>query len=49
MTRALKFVRFAAVEDHLRLGWMVSIPNGPTHHEHYGIVLKWICDCEIPG
>ena len=48
MTRAFRYVRFAEVEDFLRLGWMVSIPNAPAHHEHYGIVLKWICDCPIP-
>lgn len=49
MIRALKFVCFAAVEDHLRLGWMVAIPSVPMHHHHYGIEMKWICDCEIPG
>ena len=48
MTRALKFVSFARIDDHLRLGWMVSIPNGLMHHHHYGIEMKWICDCEIP-
>jgi hypothetical protein len=36
--RAFKFVRFIDVEA-----------SEPAHHEHYGIVLKWICDCEIPG
>lgn len=46
--RALKFVAYDRIEDHLRLGWMVAIPNGPTHHEHYGIVLQWMCDCQIP-
>jgi hypothetical protein len=49
MTRAFKFVRFAEIEDHFRLGWMMSIPNGPMHHDYYGIVMKWVCDCEIPG
>jgi hypothetical protein len=48
MMRALKFVRFDAIEDHLRLGWMVAIPNESMHHHHYGIEMKWICDCEIP-
>ena len=49
MPRALKFVRFAAVEDHFRLGWMTAFPNGPMHHHWYGIELKWICDCVVPG
>jgi hypothetical protein len=49
MMFALKFVSFGKVEDHLRLGWMVSFPNGPMHHHHYGIEMKWICKCRIPG
>lgn len=49
MTRALKFVPFSKIFDHLMAGWMVSIPNAPMHHHHYGIELKWICDCKIPG
>jgi hypothetical protein len=47
--RALKFVRFAAVEDHYRLGWLISFPNAPMHHHHYGVELAWICGCKIPG
>lgn len=47
--RALKFVRFERIEDHFRAGWMVSFPNGPMHHHHYGAELAWICDCPVPG
>jgi hypothetical protein len=47
MTRAFKFARFSKIEDFLRLGWMVSIPNAPMHHHHYGVELKWICSCQI--
>jgi hypothetical protein len=46
---ALKFVRFDRIEDHMRQGWMVMIPNGAMHHHHYGVELKWICECPIPG
>lgn len=46
--RALKFVRFSAIEDHFRCGWMVSVPNASHHHLAYGIEMKWICDCRIP-
>jgi hypothetical protein len=49
MIRAFKFVRFSKVEDYFRLGWMVSFPNAPMHHHHYGIEMKWICECKIPG
>lgn len=43
--RSLKFVVFAKIEDHLRLGWVVLIPNAPHHGLHYGIEMAWICDC----
>lgn len=47
--RALKFVRFDRIEDHFRQGWMASLPNAAMHHHHYGIELKWICECPVPG
>jgi hypothetical protein len=47
--RALKFVRFKDIEDHFRLGWLVSFANEPMHHHHYGIELQWICNCPVPG
>jgi len=46
---ALKFVPFRKIEDHFRQGWMASIPNAPMHHHYYGIELKWICSCPVPG
>lgn len=46
---ALKFVNYETVEDHLRTGWMVSIPNAAMHHHHYGIELAWLCPCPVPG
>lgn len=49
MMRALKFVRFSQIEDHFRLGWLMSFPNSPTHHHYYGAELAWICGCPIPG
>lgn len=47
--RALRFARFEKVEDYLRQGWMVSIPNAAMHHHYYGVELKWICNCPVPG
>ncbi len=47
--RALKFVPYFRLEDHLRDGWMISAPNAAMHHHHYGLELKWICECPIPG
>ena len=46
---ALKFVRFDRIEDHYRQGWVMSFPNGPMHHHHYGCELAWICNCPVPG
>lgn len=47
--RALKFVRYEAVPDHLAQGWIVSIPNAAMHHHHYGLELAWLCSCPVPG
>lgn len=47
--RALKYVTFASVEDHFRMGWLVSFPNDVHRHQVYGIEMCWICDCKIPG
>lgn len=46
---AMRYARFDAVEEFLRVGWMVSIPNAIMHHHVYGIELKWICPCPVPG
>ncbi len=45
--KAFHYALFKQVEDYLRLGWMVSIPNGTSHHHYYGIELMWICDCHM--
>lgn len=46
--RALKFSRYSMVDDHLKCGWVVLIPNAVMHHHSYGIELAFICDCRIP-
>lgn len=47
--RALKFVPFRKIEDHLRQGWLILIPRWPAHHDHYGVEMAFICDCPVPG
>lgn len=47
--RAFKFVRFDAIEDHFRSGWLICFPNAPMHHHYYSCELAWICDCPVPG
>lgn len=46
---AMRYARFEAVEDFLRQGWMIAIPNAIMHHHHYGIELAWLCACPVPG
>lgn len=46
---ALKFVRLDKIDEHLSLGWMGMRPNAPHHHLEYGIEMKWICECRVPG
>jgi hypothetical protein len=46
---ALKFVRHDRIEHHFRQGWVMSFPNAPMHHHHYGCELAWICACPVPG
>lgn len=45
--RIFHYVRFGKVEDWLRCGWLVAIPNAAMHHHHYGLTLEWLCDCPI--
>jgi hypothetical protein len=49
MIRAFKFVTFTRIEDHFRLGWLISFPNAAMHHHRYGVEMCWICNCKIPG
>lgn len=46
--RALKFVRYAQIQSHLRRGWMTLIPNDAHRGLVYGIEMAWLCDCPIP-
>lgn len=46
---ALKFVRLDRIDQHLQLGWMGMRPNAPHHHLEYGIEMKWVCPCPVPG
>lgn len=50
MTWAL-WVRHPDVEAHLRLGWMVTVPREIVCHDHWAVLLVWLCDCDMrrPG
>jgi hypothetical protein len=37
----VKYVVFAAIEDHLRLGWMALAPLG-----EWSILMGWPCRCD---
>lgn len=49
MIRAFKLVPFRSIEDHFRMGWLISFPNEVMHHHRYGAEMCWICGCKIPG
>lgn len=46
---AVKFVREDSIDQHLALGWMGAKPNAAHHHLEYGIEMKWVCPCPVPG
>jgi hypothetical protein len=46
MTGQFRYVRWSALEQHLRKGWMVVADLGPPHDTYS--VLCWRCDCESP-
>lgn len=44
-----KWVRFDEVEDHLRMGWMVSLlRSGGDHHAYWSVLMMWPCSCPMP-
>ncbi len=45
-TEYVKYVRFADIEDHHKLGWLLF--NEPLHYPHgaYSVGMKWLCDCK---
>lgn len=45
--RIFHYVRYDRVRDWLDCGWMAAIPNGGAHHNHYGIVMEWLCACKM--
>lgn len=47
MSRTFHYVTFERVEDFLRCGWVVMIPNDVMHHHYYGVPMEWLCDCKI--
>ena len=43
--RYVRFVPFALVEDHLRMGWMVLMPSALASHNVYGVAMAYLCEC----
>ena len=43
-----KWVRFDDVEDHLRMGWTVSLlRSGGDHHCYWSVYMMWRCSCHL--
>lgn len=45
IVRLHKFVRHHAVEDHLRLGWVMTAALCGTWHGQYSRHMIWLCAC----
>ena len=45
--RIFHYVNFPRIEDWLRCGWMVALPNAASHINFYGAVMEWLCDCKV--
>lgn len=45
--RVFHQVTYDRVHDWLRCGWIVVIPNAPMHHHHYGVLVEWLCQCNM--
>jgi hypothetical protein len=45
--RIFKYATYDRIADYLALGWVIVMPNKMTHHEEYGLVLEWLCDCKM--
>lgn len=46
MTTVHRWVLHRRVEDYLRLGWLVNIPDRFCSHDHYSVLMSWVCACE---
>jgi hypothetical protein len=42
-----QWVKHHQVEDYLRLGWMVAIPDRYVSHDHWAVLMLWLCACEM--
>lgn len=46
--RFFHYVNFHRIEDFMRCGWVVVIPNCSTMYtDLYGITMEWLCDCKM--
>jgi hypothetical protein len=41
------WVRHGEVEDHLRLGWVVCVPERLCSHDFWSVFCVWLCDCPL--
>jgi hypothetical protein len=45
--RVFHYTAYDRLRDWLALGWVIVMPNQITHHQHYGLVVEWLCDCKL--
>jgi hypothetical protein len=46
---AVKFVKYADIDDHLAMGYVPLCAHFRCHHDAFGIEMAWLCLCPLPG
>jgi hypothetical protein len=44
--RTFHWARHHALIDWMRLGWIITKPNGVMHHHEYSLLVEWLCECK---
>lgn len=42
-----RYVAHQDVLDYLMCGWHILIPDLGLPHSHYGVVMAWLCECQM--
>jgi hypothetical protein len=47
MTRTFHYARWPALEDWLRLGWLVVDDFRDIYHGQFSVLVEWKCACAL--
>lgn len=45
--RIFHYITIDRLDDWLALGWLAVPQNAPMHHNFYGLIVEWRCDCKM--